>query len=85
MGGISVIGRKHIPILQERLMRPTLQRIRKRFSDKDATGYLGEMKEFVAAVAEGREPVTPAEDARQDLQIILRSYESLADGAARSI
>jgi predicted dehydrogenase/flavin reductase (DIM6/NTAB) family NADH-FMN oxidoreductase RutF len=71
--------------LQERLMRPTLQRIRKRFSDKDATGYLGEMKEFVAAVAEGREPVTPAEDARQDLQIILRSYESLADGAARSI
>jgi len=66
-------------------MRPTLQRIRKRFSDKDATGYLGEMKEFVAAVAEGREPVTPAEDARQDLQIILRSYESLADGAARSI
>jgi len=71
--------------LQERLMRPTLQRIRKRCADKDATGYLGEMKEFVAAVAEGREPVTPAEDARRDLQIILRSYESLADGTTHSI
>lgn len=66
--------------LQERLMRPSLQRVRKTFADKDATGYLGEMQEFVAAVAEGRPPVTSPEDGRRDLEIVIRSYNSLASG-----
>jgi predicted dehydrogenase len=71
--------------LQEKLMRPTLQRVRKKFSDKDATGYLGEMQEFVAAVAEGRQPITSAEDGRRDLEIVVRSYESLNAGTACSV
>jgi predicted dehydrogenase len=71
--------------LQERLMRPTLQRVRKAFPDTDATGYLGEMQEFVAAVAEGRQPVTSPEDGRRDLEIIVRSYESLYSGRVSAV
>ena len=66
-------------------MRPTMQRVRKTFSDKDATGYLAEMQEFVAAVAEGRKPVTSAEDGRRDLEIIVRSYDSLYSGSVTAV
>jgi predicted dehydrogenase/flavin reductase (DIM6/NTAB) family NADH-FMN oxidoreductase RutF len=72
-------------VIQQKLMRPTLQRIRKRSSHPDATGYLGEMKEFVAAVVEGRAPATSARDARRDLEVVLRSYESLQSGAVLAI
>lgn len=64
--------------LQAKLMKPGLQRVRMHLSDRDHTGYLGEMQEFVAAVSEGRSPVTPPEDGRRDLEIITRCYEALA-------
>jgi predicted dehydrogenase/flavin reductase (DIM6/NTAB) family NADH-FMN oxidoreductase RutF len=64
--------------LQEKLMKPRLQRVRTHLSDRDHTGYLGEMQEFVAAVSEGRPPVTPPEDGRRDLEIITQCYEALA-------
>lgn len=64
--------------LQAKLMKPGLQRIRIKLKDKDHTGYLGEMQEFLAAVSESRAPVTPPEDGRRDLEIIKRCYEALA-------
>ncbi len=66
--------------LQAKLMRPGLQRIRIHLRERDHTGYLGEMQEFVAAVSEDRAPVTPAEDGRRDLEIVTRCYDALATG-----
>lgn len=63
--------------LQEKLMRPSLQRTRIKLRDADVTGYLGEMQEFLAAIAEEREPVTPAADGRRDLEIVMRCYDAL--------
>jgi len=66
--------------LQEKLLRPRMQRLRITLPNRDGTGYLGEMQEFLAAIAQERIPATPPEDARRDLEIILRSYEALAQG-----
>jgi predicted dehydrogenase len=63
--------------LSEKLMSPALQRVRLPIPDADRLGYLTEIREFVAAVAEGRPPVTPAVDGRRDLEIVLQGYESL--------
>ena len=69
--------------LQEKLLRPKMQRIRRVLPDRDATGYLGEMEEFLAAVSEERLPATPATDARRDLEIILSAYRAMGqDGWA---
>ena len=67
--------------LQSRLMKPGLQRVRLRLKDDDYTGYLGEMREFVAAVSENRPPVTSPEDGRRDLEIITKCYEALSTRA----
>ncbi len=64
--------------LQAKLMKPRLQRVRKPLPDRDHTGYLGEMQEFIAAVSEGRAPVTLPEDGRRDLEIVTRCYDALA-------
>jgi predicted dehydrogenase len=61
-------------------MRPSLQRIRRALPDDDPTGYRGEFREFLSAVAEARSPVTPPEDGRRDLEIVLFGYESLLTG-----
>jgi predicted dehydrogenase/flavin reductase (DIM6/NTAB) family NADH-FMN oxidoreductase RutF len=66
--------------LQEKLFRPWMNRVRLPIKDADVTGYLGEMKEFIAAVAEERTPASVADDGRRDLEIVLRSYEALAAG-----
>ncbi|HKY41670.1 MAG TPA: flavin reductase [Pyrinomonadaceae bacterium] len=66
--------------LQEKLMSPRLQRTRIKLHGRDVTGYLGEMEEFVAAVAEERPPVTSANDGRRDLEIVMRCYEALRTG-----
>ena len=66
--------------LQARLMRPSLQRVRLRLSRGSSTGYVGEIREFLCAVAEGRPPVSPAEDARRDLEIVLLVYRALESG-----
>lgn len=62
--------------LQARLMRPELQRIRIRFAGPD-DGYAHQMREFLTAVSEGRPPITPPEDGRRDLEIVLKSYQSM--------
>jgi predicted dehydrogenase len=64
--------------LQEKLLRPRMQRRRITLPDRDGTGYLGEMEEFLAAVAEERLPATAPQDARRDLEIIQSAYEALA-------
>ncbi|HXD33601.1 MAG TPA: flavin reductase [Pyrinomonadaceae bacterium] len=64
--------------LQEKLMRPHFARVRVSLPGKEASGYQGEVREFLAAVAEDREPASPAEDARRDLEIVLSAYEALA-------
>jgi predicted dehydrogenase/flavin reductase (DIM6/NTAB) family NADH-FMN oxidoreductase RutF len=63
--------------LQEKLLRPTFQRKRIRLQDRDVTGYLGEMQEFIAAVAEERQPASSASDGRRDLEIVTSCYNAL--------
>jgi predicted dehydrogenase/flavin reductase (DIM6/NTAB) family NADH-FMN oxidoreductase RutF len=65
--------------LQEKLMRPQYGRVRTHVSEKQSSGYVGEMREFLAAVVDDRPPVSPAEDARRDLEIVLYSYRALAN------
>jgi len=71
--------------LQEKLMRPTLQQVRRWVKDEDPTGYRGEFQEFLSAVSEDRQPVTPPQDARRDLEIILAAYESIRSGTSTAI
>jgi predicted dehydrogenase/flavin reductase (DIM6/NTAB) family NADH-FMN oxidoreductase RutF len=66
--------------LAEKLVRPEMQRVRCHFHSDDRQGYLTEAREFLASVAEGRAPSSPAIDARRDLEIVLRGYESLRRG-----
>lgn len=66
--------------LQEKLMRPQFGRVRIRLPEKEGSGYPGEIREFLAAVAEERAPVSPPEDGRRDLEIVLRCYEALRQG-----
>ena len=63
--------------LQAKLMRPSFGRVRVRVPGQETTGYVLEFREFLNAVAEGREPAATAHDARRDLEIVLRTYESL--------
>lgn len=63
--------------LQAKFQRAENQRVRVRLSDRDKSGYLGEMRDFLSAVAENRPPQCTAEDACRDLEIVLSSYESL--------
>jgi predicted dehydrogenase len=62
--------------LQDKLRRPSQQRMRIKIKDSDKTGYLGEIREFLAAVTEERQPVTPPHDARRDLQVVLAGYRA---------
>ena len=71
--------------LADKLTRPTFQRVRRRIPDGDREGYLTEIKEFVAAVAEGREPASTAEDGRRDVEIVLRAYAALDSGTWEGI
>ncbi len=71
--------------LQEKFLRPTLQRVRTPLRESDVTGYLGEMREFVAAVAEERPPSTSAADGRRDLEIVMHCYDSLATSERKAI
>jgi len=71
--------------LQEKLMRPRFGRVRMRLPEKEGSGYLGEIREFLAAVAEERAPASPPEDARRDLEIVLSCYDALTKGARVSI
>jgi hypothetical protein len=57
-----------------------VQRVRIRLSDRDGTGYVDEVREFFAAIAEDRPPTSRALDCRRDLEIVLRSYEALERG-----
>jgi predicted dehydrogenase/flavin reductase (DIM6/NTAB) family NADH-FMN oxidoreductase RutF len=64
--------------LQAKLRHPDQQRIRIPVPPSDA--YLAEIREFLAAITEGREPVTPMVDGRRDLEIVLRGYDALKSG-----
>jgi len=70
--------------LQARLTRPWFQRIRLR-SGKDGTGYIAEMRAFLASVAEDQPAATPPEDARRDLEIVMAVYSASVSGSPTSI
>lgn len=63
--------------LQEKLRRPVHQRVRIALPDREATGYVAEIREFLSAIRENREPVTGPEDARRDVEIVLPGYDAL--------
>lgn len=63
--------------LRDRLMKPEHQRVRVRLRGEVRTGYEGEMREYLSAIAERREPSLRAESARRDLEIVLCAYEAL--------
>lgn len=71
--------------LQARLMRPSFQRVRLSLEKDAATGYLGEMREFLATIANESAPVSHAEDARRDLEIVLAVYRALASGVKTAV
>jgi predicted dehydrogenase/flavin reductase (DIM6/NTAB) family NADH-FMN oxidoreductase RutF len=71
--------------VQAKLMRAQFGRVRVSLRDKEGSGYLGEVREFLAAVAEGREPASPPEDGRRDLEIVLHCYDALAKQTRVSI
>jgi predicted dehydrogenase/flavin reductase (DIM6/NTAB) family NADH-FMN oxidoreductase RutF len=71
--------------LQDKLLRPTLQRQRIRLHDRDITGYLGEMREFIAAVAEERQPASSAIEGRRDLEIVMSGYEALESAVRKEV
>jgi predicted dehydrogenase/flavin reductase (DIM6/NTAB) family NADH-FMN oxidoreductase RutF len=71
--------------LQEKLLSPTSQRRRIKLHAQDVTGYLGEMQEFISAVAEERPPATPPGDGRRDLEIVTCCYQALQSGSRATI
>ena len=44
-------------------------------------GIAPTLREFVAAISEGRPPVLPPESTREDLALVLAAYRSLEIGA----
>ena len=64
--------------LQAKLRRPDQQRVRVAVEPRDT--YLAEITEFLSAIEDGREPVTPMADGRRDLEIVLRGYDALKSG-----
>jgi predicted dehydrogenase len=66
--------------LQSKLTRPGTQRIRTWLPDDAGTGYLGELRAFLGAVAGERPPADSPADARRDLEIVLHGYEALREG-----
>jgi predicted dehydrogenase len=71
--------------LGERFMKPEYDRVRRITPETDAQGYLSEVREFLACVAEERAPCTAPEDGRRDVQIVLCAYASLWQDAWVSI
>jgi predicted dehydrogenase len=67
------------------LARPALRRVRRSIAGRGADGYLWEAREFLAAIQEGRPPVSTAQDARRDVEIVLCAYEALRTGGWVSV
>lgn len=63
--------------LRELWMHPRFGRVRIKVPEREGTGYADEVCEFLSAIAEERQPVTPPEDGRRDLEIVLRCYDAL--------
>ena len=66
--------------LQRALRRPSQQRVRVELRGAEGTGHADAFREFLAAVSERRPPASPPEDARRDLEIVLRAYRALETG-----
>jgi predicted dehydrogenase len=52
---------------------------------RDRRGLVAQLREFVAAVREGRPPALPPESAREDLAMVLAAYRSLELGAPAAV
>ena len=66
--------------LQEKLMSQRMEGKRVRLPGNDTTGHMGQMREFLRAVASGSAETASAVEARRDLEIIFRAYESMNSG-----
>jgi predicted dehydrogenase len=66
--------------LQEKLMSPRLEGRRVRLPGNDRTGHIGQMREFLRAVASGSAETGSALEARRDLETIFRAYDSMNSG-----
>jgi predicted dehydrogenase len=56
-----------------------MQRVRLPIKDREITGYLGEMREFLDAIAQQRVPTSSGEDGRRDLEIVIKAYQALSN------
>ncbi|PYT22350.1 MAG: hypothetical protein DMG57_35625 [Acidobacteria bacterium] len=53
---------------------------RVRLQGRDTTGHMGQMREFLGAVESGSAETASAVEARRDLEIIFRAYDSMNSG-----
>lgn len=60
-----------------KLARLSKGRKRMRLTDRDPGGYLGEIREFLAAVSERRAPACGPEHGARDLEIVVNAYDGL--------
>lgn len=58
-------------------MKPEHQRVRVPLRGSVRSGYEGEMREFLSAIAERRAPSLKPASARRDLEIVLCAYDAL--------
>jgi predicted dehydrogenase/flavin reductase (DIM6/NTAB) family NADH-FMN oxidoreductase RutF len=70
--------------LQAKLMAPRRWRRRIRFHGPD-DGYVEQMREFLSAISQNRDPQSGGADGRRDLEIVLQAYRSLEAGARVAI
>jgi predicted dehydrogenase len=56
-----------------------MQRERVRCGGPD-DGYVEQMREFLTAIVEDRQPVAAAEEGRRDLEIVVGCYEAMDTG-----
>lgn len=66
--------------LAEKLMRPQFQQVRRSIPGDDTQGYISEVREFLAAIAENRPPQSDPVHAMRDLEIVLNGYAAMQQG-----
>lgn len=76
---VRLLGYVRPYALQAKLIRPAMQRERVRCGGPD-DGYVEQMREFLTAVVENRQPVAAAEEGRRDLEIVVGCYEAMDTG-----
>ncbi|MBK9169035.1 MAG: Gfo/Idh/MocA family oxidoreductase [Bryobacterales bacterium] len=66
--------------LAEKLRTPNAGRIRRQVPGVDPAGYLAEVRDFLDAIATGRQTSSPGMEGRRDLELVLAGYRALETG-----